>query len=206
MGSKQIRQRKHIHICFAGCLIATLMLVGCIYYPERWASEEHLALSRYYLEKGNFQRALKESNAAYRLYPQSLGDEALYLKGLVLAHPANSEQNLGKSKEAFSTLLRKYPQSRLKPQAEAWVLVIREIQDSQALLKAVQDESHRLKNEVKKQRAGRRHQQRQFNQRIAASDQQIRDLQQRIDDLKRNLDQLKQIDLKTEEKKRKAGP
>jgi hypothetical protein len=206
MGPKQIRQRKHIYICLAGCLTTTLVLLGCIYYPERWVSEEHLALSRYYLEKGDFQRALKESNAAYRLYPQSLGDEALYLKGLIWAHPANSEQNYSKSKEAFSTLLRKYPQSGRKSQAEAWVLVIREIQDSQALLKAVEGENHRLKNELAKQRAGNRHQQRQFTQRIAAREQQINDLEQRIDDLKRNLDQLKQIDLKIEEKKRKAAP
>ena len=206
MGPKQIRRRKHVHICLAGCLITTLMVLGCIYYPQRWASEEHLALSRYYLEQGDFQRALKESNAAYRLYPQSLGDEALYLTGLIWAHPANSAQDYGKSKEAFSTLLRKYPLSPLKPQAEAWVLVIREIQDSRSLLSGVEIENNRLKNELKKQRAGSRHQQMQLSQKIAASEQQIKDLEQRIDSLKRNLDQLKQIDLKIEEKKRKAGP
>ena len=206
MGPKQYRQWKHIYIRIAGCLTAMLMLSGCIYYPERWVSEEHLARSRYYLEKGDFQRSLKESNAAYRLYPQSLGDEALYLQGLVWAHPANTEQHYGKSKEAFSTLLRKYPQSPLKSQAEAWVLVIREIQVSQSQLKEVEDENHRIKNELKKHRAGSRHQQQQFNQRIAAREQQVKDLEQRIDKLKRNLDQLKQIDLKIDEKKRKAGP
>ena len=206
MGPKRIRQRKHVYIRFAGCLTATLVLLGCIYYPERWVSEEHLARSRNYLEKGDFQRSLKESNAAYSLYPQSLGDEALYLQGLVWAHPANSEQDYGKSKEAFSTLLRKYPQSPLKSQAEAWVLVIREIQVSQSLLKEVEGENHRMKNQLKKQRAGSRHQQQQYNQKIAAREQQIKDLEQRIDNLKRNLDQLKQIDLKIEEKKRKAVP
>ncbi|KPJ76555.1 MAG: hypothetical protein AMJ54_11090 [Deltaproteobacteria bacterium SG8_13] len=206
MGPKPNRQRKHIYIRLAGCLTAILMLSGCIYYPERWVSEEHLARSRYYLEKGDFQRSLKESNAAYRLYPQSLGDEALYLIGLVWAHPANSEQNYGKSKEAFSTLLRKYPLSPLKPQAEAWVLVIREIQDSRSLLQQVESENNQIKNELKKQRAGSRHQQQLYNQRIAASEQQIKDLEQHIEKLKRNLDQLKQIDLKIEEKKRKAGP
>ena len=196
MGPKQIRPRKHIYIRFAGCLTATLLLLGCIYYPERWVSEEHLARSRYYLERDDFQRSLKESNAAYRLYPQSLGDEALYLIGLVWAHPANADQSYSKSKEAFSTLLRKYPQSRLKTQAEAWVLVIREVQDSQSLLKKVADENDRIKNELKKQRASKRHQQQQFSQRIAAQEQQIKDLEQHIDNLKRNLDQLKQIDLK----------
>lgn len=206
MGPKQTRQRKHILLYVAGCLIATLMLVGCIYYPERWVSEEHLALGRYHLERGDFQKALKESNAAYRLYPQSLGDEALYLTGLVWAHPANPGQDYTKSKDAFSTLLRKYPQSELKTRAEIWILVIREIQDSQALLKQVEIENYRLNNELKKQVAGNRHLQRQYNQRIAASEQEVKDLQQRIDDLKRNLDQLKQIDLKIEEKKRKAGP
>ena len=206
MGPKQARQRKYVRIRFACCLTAILMLVGCMYYPERWVSEEHLARSRYYLEKGDFNRSLKESNAAYRLYPQSLGDEALYLQGLVYAHPTNPLQDYSQAKEAFSTLLRKYPLSPLKAQAETWVLVIREIQDSQALKRKAEKENELLKNEIKKQRAGSRHQQRQYTQRIAARNQQIKDLEQRIDNLKRNLDQLKQIDLKIEEKKRKAGP
>ncbi len=206
MGPKQDRHRKHVHFCLAGCLTATLMLLGCIYYPERWISEEHLALSRYYLEKGDFQRALKESNASYRLFPQSLGDEALYVRGLVWAHPANPEQNYGKAKEAFSTLLRKYPQSPIKSQAEAWILVIRELQNSQSILKKAENENDRLKNELKKNRAGSRHLQQQYSQKIAAREQQIKDLEQRIGLLKRNLDQLKQIDLKIEDKKRNPAP
>ena len=199
MGPKHAWQRKHIRIRFASCLTATLMLLGCLYYPQRWISEEHLARSRYHLERGDFQKALKESDAAYRLYPQSLGDQALYMTGLIWAHPANSEQDYSKSKEAFSTLLRKYPQSSLKSEAQVWVLVIRELQDSQSFLKKAQ-------NELKKQQAGSRHLQRQYDQRIAAGEQQIRDLEQRIANLKRNLDQLKQIDLKIEEKKRNATP
>ena len=186
--------------------MTTLLLLGCIYYPGRWVSEEHLARSRYYLEKGDFAKALKESNAAYRLYPKSHGDEALYLKGFIWAHPANPEQDYSKSKEAFSTMLRMYPKSLLKSQAQTWILVIREIQDSQSLLKQVQSENHRMKNELKKQQAGSRHQLQQYNQKLAAREQQIKDLEQRIEQLKRNLDQLKQIDLKIEEKKRKAGP
>ena len=181
-------------------------LSSCIYYPERWVSEEHLALSQRYLEEGDFQRALKESNAAYHLYPQSRGGEALYLSGLIWAHPANTNQDYDKSKEAFSTLLRDYPQSPLKSQAQAWILVIREIQDSQSLLEKVENDNRLLQSQLKKQKAGSRHLKQQYNQKVAASEQQIKDLEQRIDDLKRNLDQFKQIDLKTEEKKRKAGP
>ena len=155
---------------------------------------------------GLADKALKESNAAYSLYPKSHGDEALYMKGYIWAHPANPEQDYGKSKEAFSTMLRMYPQSPLKSRAQTWVLLIREIQDSQSRLEKVENENHQIKNELKKQRAGSRHQQRQYNQRIAAREQQIKDLEQHINNLKRNLDQLKQIDLKIEEKKRKAGP
>lgn len=206
MGPKQIRQRKYIYIRLAGCLTTALLLLGCIYYPERWVSEEHLARSRHYLENGDFNKALKESKAAYRLYPQSHGDEALYLEGFIWVHPANPQQNYSKSKEAFSTMLRMYPKSPLKSQAQTWILTIREIQDSQLLLKKVHSENHQMKIELKKQQAGSRHQLQQHNQKLAASEQQIKDLEQRIDQLKRNLDQLKQIDLKTEEKKRKAGP
>lgn len=182
------------------------MFWGCLYYPEKWRMEEHLARSKYYMSKGDFKSSLQESHAAYKLYPQSLGDQALFQIGLIFAHPANPQQNYQKAKEAFGELLRKFPQSSLKTRAELWILVIRDIQNTDNQLQVKKKETDRLRLELKQQNARSNQKLKQNNQKIASNEQQIKDLQQRIDDLKRNIDQLKEVDLRIEEKKRKTGP
>jgi hypothetical protein len=182
------------------------MFGGCLYYPEKWEMEEHLARSKNYMGKGDFNLSLQESQTAYKLYPQSLGDLALFQIGLIYAHPANPQQNYQKAKEAFGELLRKYPQSSLKSRTELWILMIRDFQDMDNQLRAVRKETDRLRLELQQQTTRSNQMLKQKNQKIAANEQQIKDLQQRIEDLQRNLDQLKEVDLKIEEKKRKTGP
>ena len=104
------------------------------------------------MSKGDFKISLKESHAAYRLYPQSLGDQALFQIGMVYAHPANPEKDYQKSKEAFRRLLRKYPLSHLKPEAEAWIMVLREIQELKQAMKTNNNEISQIQNQLKKQR------------------------------------------------------
>ena len=103
--------------------------------------------------KGDFKLSLQESNRAYKLYPQSLGDQALFQIGLIYAHPANPQQNYQKAKEVFGELLRKYPQSSLKTPTELWILVIRDIQDTDNQLQAKKKETDRLRLELKRQNA-----------------------------------------------------
>jgi hypothetical protein len=206
MGKKHARQRKHLLFYFAGCAALALMFWGCLYYPEKWEMEEHLVRSKNYMSEGDFKLALQESHTAYKLYPQSLGDQALFQIGLIYAHPANPQQNFQKAKEAFGELLRKHPQSSLKTRTELWILIIRNFQDTDNQLQAIKKENDRLRLELKQQNTRSNQMLKQNNQKIAANEQQIKDLQQRIDDLQRNIDQLKEVDLRIEEKKRKTGP
>lgn len=182
------------------------MFGGCLYSPEKWEMEEHLARSKNYMGQGDFKLSLQESQTAYKLYPQSLGDLALFQIGLIYVHPANPQQNYQQAKEAFAELLRKYPQSSLKPHTELWILVIRDFQDIDNQLRAEKKETDRLRLERQQQNAHSNQMLKQHNQKNAANEQQIKDLQQRIDDLQRNIDQLKEVDLRIEEKKRKTGP
>jgi hypothetical protein len=206
MGKKQARQRKHLLLYLAGCAALTLMFGGCLYYPEKWEMEEHLVRSKNYMSQGEFKLSLQESHTAYKLYPQSLGDQALFQIGLIYAHPANPQQNFQKAKEAFTELLRKYPQSSLKTRTALWILIIRDFQDTGDQLQAKKNENDRLRFELKQPSLRSNQLIEQSNQKIAANEQLIKDLQQRIDDLQRNIDQLKEVDLKIEEKKRKTGP
>ena len=151
------------------------------------------------MSKGDFKKSLKESHTAYKLYPQSLGDQALFQIGMVYAHPANPEKNYQKSKEAFRRLLRKYPLSHLKPEAETWIMILREIQELKQDMNTNNNEISQIQNQLKKQRLQLKKMRRDYNQRLEAKEREI-------NDLKQNLDQLKEVDLKIEEKKQRAKP
>ena len=151
------------------------------------------------MSKGDYTMSQKESHTAYSLYPQLLGDEALFQIGMVYAHPANPEKDYQKSKEAFGRLLREYPLSHLEPEAEVWIMVLREIQELEKAMETNNNEISQIQNLLKKQRLQLKEMRHDYNRRLEAKEQTIKDLEQ-------NLDRLKEVDLKIEEKKRRAKP
>ena len=202
MGDQHARQRKYLLFCLAGCIIFLIGLEGCLYYPEKWKSEEHLALSRYYMERRNFEAALRESRTAFELFSRSLGDQALYQIGLVHAHPENPKQNIKKSTTAFQELINNYPNSNLRSQAELWIMHLRRIQDLEATLNTKKQDIGKLHlrlKQVKKKQSQNKKLQNEYVQKV-------KNQKKEIQELKRNIKRLKEIDLKIEEKKRKTIP
>ena len=125
MGKKYNRQRKYLLFCFAGCLTALLILTGCTRYGlEKWKPEEHLELSRHYMSKGDFKASLEECQTAYDLYPRSLGDQAMFQMGLIYAHPDNPQRSYQKAENAFEMIVKQYPYSRFKGEADLWLKVL----------------------------------------------------------------------------------
>ena len=129
MGRSCAGKRQYLLFRIAGCLMLTCLLACCLYPPERWKTEEHLATANYYLGRGNFSASLRESRRVLNLYPQLLGDRALFQIGLIYSHPENPEHDFTKAREAFAALVNRYPESPLKPQAEMWIMVLRNLQD-----------------------------------------------------------------------------
>ena len=202
MGNQHARPWKYLLFCLAGCIIFSTGLGGCLYYPEKWKSEEHLALSRYYMERRNFKASLRESRTALELFSRSLGDQAFFQIGLIHAHPENPSQNLENSTTAFQKLINNYPNSSLKSQAELWIMYLRRIQDLEATLNARKQEIgklHNRLNRVKKDQSQNKKLQKGYLQKIKNQKKEIREL-------KRNIKRSKEIDLKIEEKKRKTIP
>ena len=207
MGQEYSGKRKHLLFCLAGCLIfAGLQAGGCVYPPEKWGSEEHLARSVYLLEKGQFSASLAESEEALKIYPQLLGDQALLQIGLIHAHPRNPEQSNLKAKKAFQTLIREYPDSDLKIQAEMWISAISRLQDAEKQLDAQKDEITRLGERLGELRAAGKKRLERHRKDLEARNRKIKALEGHIKELEKSIDQLKEIDLKIEEKKREATP
>ena len=151
------------------------------------------------MSKGDFKISLEESHTAYRLYPQLLGDEALFQLGMVYAHPANPEKDYQKSKEAFREILLQYPHSNLESEAEVWIMVLQEIQELNQIMETKVNEINQMQNHLKKQRLQFEEMNQDCNRRLEVKEQEIKDLNQ-------NLDRLKEVDLKIEEKKRQTKP
>jgi hypothetical protein len=173
--------------------------MGCLYYPEKWKSEEHLALAKYYMERRNFKGSLKESRTALELFPRSLGDRALFQIGLIYAHPENPDSNLDTSSAAFQKLITGYPNSSLKNQAELWLMHLHRIQDLEKSLKTRNQEISQLKERIKNSRIQNKKLQSNYIQKVKLQEKEIQEL-------RRNIKRLKEIDIKIEEKKRKTIP
>jgi hypothetical protein len=210
MGQKCTGKRQYLLFRIAGCLMFTCLLAGCLYPPERWKTEEHLATANYYLGRGNFDASLRESRAVLSLYPQLLGDRALFQIGLIYSHPENPEHDFTKAREAFGALVNRYPESPLRPQAEMWIMVLRNLQDMESVLSAKNQELARSKDQLKDQleKVKKLQEKKQkinetkedhYEKAIEAKDRQIKELEE-------NIDQLKEVDIKIEEKKRKVTP
>ena len=221
MGQKCAGKRQYILFRIAGCLMLTCLLAGCLYPPERWKTEEHLATANYYLGRGNFSASLRESRAVLNLYPQLLGDRALFQIGLIYSHPENPEHDFTKAREAFRALVNRYPESPLKPQAELWITILRNLQDMDSVLRSKNQELARSKDQLRDQleKVKKLEEQKQkisetkevhYEKAIEAKDRQIKkaieDKDRQIKELEENIDQLKEVDIKIEEKKRKVTP
>ncbi len=129
MGGKRARKRQHFLLYPACFLIMALIIPACTHLPTAWQGKQHLEDAKRLIAQKNFDAALKETEALSSSFPQTMGDEALYLKGIIYAHPQNPCSNSARSIESFQALIRKYPQSDLIQVSEVWVLILGKIDD-----------------------------------------------------------------------------
>jgi tetratricopeptide (TPR) repeat protein len=214
MGEKHSRQRQHVLFCLAGCLTTLLVVAGCIHYGlEKWKPEEHLELSRHYMDKGDFEAALKESQTAYELYPRSLGDQALFQIGLIYAHPDNPHRNYHKAQDAFETIVKKYPFSRFRAEAELWLKVLshetalnHQLMRRKKEVSLMQNQLRELERQLTAQKTASEQMKTRYDRIVRSKNRLIQQQDEQIQALQRSIDQLKEIDLKIEEKKRQTAP
>ncbi len=86
-----------------------------------------LAKAKALMVNGHYELSLRNSEEVLGLYPQTLGDQALFQMGLCHAHPMNPNQDYRKSMECFKGIIDKYPKSKVRYDAGLWVLLLQEI-------------------------------------------------------------------------------
>jgi len=153
--------------------------------------DRSLASARILLAKGRYKESLEKSESVLKQYPRSLGDQALLNMGLVHADPEYANADVKKAIEYFQRLIKEYPESILKVEAEIWVLVLKDrIQKNQQV--------GELTNKLRRDDKARADEFRNMQLELSESQDQVREL-------KRQIDQLKNVDIRIEERRRKEG-
>ena len=132
MGRKHTRSRKYIYFSITGLIL--LLFLGCtslervkIKIVEQEEGDQYLLHSQELLYQGDYEGALRECQKVLSLSsPRSPKDKALFNIGQIYASPDNPKKDYGKSLDAFSRLMKDYPQSSMVDQAEIWIGVFLE--------------------------------------------------------------------------------
>ncbi len=168
MGRKQIRTGKHLLFCFAGLILLFLngcALLEKFMEPDQpaistaekekiqqkkaAAAEEkkkeeaagaHLLKGRQLFTQGDFEGALSENKMVTTFSQErSSAAEALFMLGLIYAHPGNPNKDFGKALDFLKRLVKEFPQSFFSQQAKAWMGLLqmneREGKENEKLIK-----------------------------------------------------------------------
>lgn len=121
-------------------------------FARKWQGMQKLAKARVLMLNGYHSSSLRGNKEVLRLFPRSLGDQALFQMGLNYAHSGNPDRNYKKSKKCFQRILKEYPDSDIRDKAGIWVLFLqemieknREINNLQNQLEGLQYQIERLK-------------------------------------------------------------
>ena len=190
MGRERTREGKYLLLYPACCIALLLGIWGCNHFPENWKGEGRLARAWTLFAEGKYGESLRETQEVLRIYPQTLGDLALFQMGLIYAHPKNPDRDYQRSLKRFQRVIQEFPDSKFKNQAEVWVLFIQEIMDKERAIGELKQEGSHLGKALG-----------QEEQKVKALENQTERLQAQVEKLKDQLLKLKEIDLGIEEKR-----
>lgn len=190
MGRERTRKGKHLLFYPACCIALVLGLWGCAHFQEKREGEWRLARAGTLSAEGKYDESIREAKEVLRLYPRSLGDEALFRIGLIYAYPRNPDQDYERSRKCFQRVIKEYSQSKLIDQAKTWACVLQEIMDKDRKIGELKGENSHLGKTLNKER-----------EKVKELESQAQRLQTQVEKLTDQLLRLKEIDLGIEKKK-----
>ena len=192
MGRKYSRQGKHFFLYIA-CWISLLLAgAGCapyynLYNDEPFLFPQHSEANQLLLQakssfaSGDFLTSLKKNQEMLNRFPQTYGEHALYMMGMIYANPEYTYVNYDISIHFFQKLVKEYPESVFKKRAEIWISLLNQNTDYAKTI----DEK---------------------NKKISFLENKLGIEKKEIINLQNQIKRLKEIDLGIEERKREALP
>ncbi len=153
-----------------------------------------------------YEASMAKNLTVLNKFPHSLADQAHFQIGMLYADPENPNQNYEKSLESFNKITNGFSQSRLRKQAQIWILFIRDVIGKErkngmltvknvSLEKTVEQQKIEITILQKKIEAGKN------VDVIASLEKTVAEQKKKINQLMDQIEKLKRVDLRIEEKK-----
>jgi hypothetical protein len=208
MGTKQTRKRKYFFLHLACLGLIPFVILGCLHFSKKLQGQKLLEEGMAEMVDRQYEASMAKSVNVLNNFPNSLADQALFQIGLLYAHPENPNQNYQLSLGAFNKILNEFSESRLRPQAQLWVLFIEDAIDKKRELGILNKEKVSLTNAVDKQQLEIAVLQKKIATRenvdlIDSLEKTIDEQKKEIAQLLEQIEKLKRVDLNIEEEKQK---
>ena len=208
MGTKQIREGKYFFLHFACLGLISFVIFGCLHFSKKLQGQKLLEEGMVEMTDRQYKASLAKNLNVLNNFPPSLSDQALYQMGLLYAHPENPNQNYQKSLGAFNKILNEYSKSRLRHQAQLWVLIVEDAIDKNQKIRTLDKEKISLTRTVEQQQTEIAIFQKKLVTRenvdlIDSLENIVAEQKQEITQLLEQIEKLKRVDLKIEEEKQK---
>ena len=208
MGTKQTRRRKYLFLHLACLGLLPFVIFGCLHFSKKQQGQQLLDEGLDKMADRQYEDSMAKSLTVLDSYPQSLADQALFLIGLLYADPQNPNQNYEKSLGSFNKILNEFSESRLRHQAQLWVLIIGDVIDKERKIGILNKKNLALQKIVEQHKKEITVLQKNIETKknvdlIASLEKTIDEQKQEIAQLQDQIEKLKRVDLGIEEKKQK---
>ena len=208
MGTKQTRRRKYffLHLTCLGLL--PFVIFGCLHFSKKLQGQQLLDEGMDQMVSRQYEASMAKNLTVLNSFPPSLADQALFQIGLLYAHPGNPNQNYEKSLESFNKISSEFSESRLRHQAQLWVVFIRDVIDKERKIGILNNKNVSLERTFDQQKIEITTLKKKIEARknvdlIVALEKTIDEQKKEINQLMDQIEKLKRVDLKIEEKKQK---
>jgi len=208
MGTKQTRRRKYLFLHLACLGILSFVIFGCLHFSKKLQGQQLLEEGMDQIVSRQYEASMAKNLTVLNKFPHSLADQALFQIGLIYAHPENPNQNYEKSLGSFNKILNGFSESRLRDQAQIWVLFIRDVIDKERTIGILNNIKVSLERTVEQQKNEITIFQKKIETRknvaiIVSLEKTVEEQKKEINQLLDQIEKLKHVDLGIEEKKQK---
>lgn len=201
MGRESVRAGKHL--CF--CLALLILLSGCSLFKDwgdRHDIRESMLQGHNLFMQGDYEQSVHRYRQAILLSrDHAPGDVASYNIGLIHAHPNNPKRSNHKAIESFREVITDYAESPWVEQAEIWVSVLEENENSKRQAEKARGELEKSNQALEKSRQELE----KYKQVVEKSKEEVDKTRQEMEKSKKVMEKANQIDIQIEKKKRARG-
>ena len=208
MGTKPAWKRKYFFLHFACIGLLLSFIFGCLHFSEQRQGQKLLDDGIDHLGSRQFEASRAKSLTVLNRFPLGLADRALFQLGLLYAHPENPDRDYNKSLGYFNKIISEFSQSRLRSQAQLWVLIIRDDINKERKIGKLNKKKVSLQKTIELQKIEISNLQEKIKTEknvdlIVFLEKKVDEQKKEINELLDQIEKLKRVDLGIEEKKQK---